>query len=241
MSKFAYIHFNAKVTAAIGKEHRSLWTFYSTLKRNLGKRNSIHKKDLHTVSDSLPYSYHTVRKNIESLVKGGYAVRTKKGYVLLSIKKVAATKFGSKFGYKYKYVVASSKFEVAARASYLCFEESRRKQLYVSSKQASKVGTKPSHILRCLPADEQPTVSVRWVSSSVGYTSPMTGSKIEKAWERLGLVSIKRSISFACKVDEYSAYCKADPDAPSKCFVVGDDVYKRDINKIRVKGGVYAC
>jgi hypothetical protein len=234
LNQFAYIYFNARVTAAIGKEHRAMWVFFSTLKRALGKKNHILKSEVKELSESLPYSYNTVRLHLEKLVKEGYAVHSQRGYILLSVKKVAAQKFDSKISFRYRYVVSTTKFELAARVSFLCFEESRRKQLHVCSKRLGMVDPKPKHIHRCLLEDERLTVSVRWVSKSIGNTSATTGSKIEKEWERLGLVKIKRSTSPVCKVGEFRAFCQQDPDAPSKCFVVGDTVYIRNVNQIRI-------
>jgi len=235
LNKFAYIYFNSTSAALIDKRHRADWVMYSTLKNYLGKKNWIHHSDIQKLSENVPYTFHTLRVRLPRLVANGYAVRTKKGYVLLGIKKVAAAKFNTKLNFRYTYVVGETKKELVARVSMLCFRDCSRKQVYSSLKKENKVVTQSQKSRYSFSNGEKPTASVRWVAKSIGYSSASTGSKLEKLWEDFGLAEIKRSNSYLCHVRDYHAQCMADPTLHAKTFVVGSSIFVRNINLIVMK------
>ena len=208
---------------------------FSTLKHHLGAKNWIRHSDLQSLSEKVPYTSETLRVRLPQLVARGYVVRMKSGFLLRSIKKVASEKFGVNTKFRYIYVVGETKLELSARVSYLSFRSNARKQAYLSMKKEGTAESKAQKSRCTLANGEHATVSVRWVASTMGYTSASTGSKMEKAWEDYDLVEIKRSNSFLCKVDVFKAMCVAEPKLLNKSFVIGNDVYVRNINQISMK------
>jgi hypothetical protein len=168
---------------------------------------------------------------MEELCDGGYAYRTKRGYVLRSIKKVAADKFGVPSGFKYTYVVGATKKEITLRVSYIIMMNIKRSKVYSSHKQAGKAVTRHNKY-QFLASGEASSLSVREVSAIMGFTSPYTGCKIEAGWESMKMVSIGRSASPLCHVSEYKHLVSYDKDLQGHCFIIGDTVMKRNMNVI---------
>lgn len=229
---FAFISFGERHVRSMTKEDRRLWIFFSSLKNIFGMQVGITQEDLKLVcGNELPYKYETARKLMTELVKEDYATKSLDGYRLRSIKKVAREKFDVPSRFKYTYMKGKTKKEVLARVSYCIFKSNTARQhfkqsdrkLSSSAYKKSGISSYKSGLL---------TVGVRWVSKLMGASSAMTGSKIEKEWERLGLVKIKRSLSLVCSSFDLRNYLMSNPEDKCRVFLHGNNIYRRELNKI---------
>jgi ribosomal protein L18E len=70
------------------------------------------------------------------------------------------------------------------------------------------------------------SISVRWVSNSLGYSSPTTGSRLQKIWESLGLAKIERRSQVLCRainIDKMNRYAKdCGYDLNNRYFITND-------------------
>lgn len=229
---FAFISFGERHIRSMTKEDRRLWIFFSSLKNVFGMQVGITQEDLKLVcGNKLPYKYETARKLMTELVKEDYAIKSLDGYRLRSIKKVAREKFDVPSRFEYTYMKGKTKKEVLARVSYCIFKSNTTRQHFKQSdKRLSSSAYKKSGISSYKSG--LLTVGVRWVSKLMGASSAMIGSKIEKEWERLGLVKIKRSLSLVCSSFDLRNYLMSHPEEKCRVFLQGNNVYRRDLNKI---------
>lgn len=228
---FAFITFGADHTREIGKEDKSLWVFYSTLKHTFGRRSNITQTYLKLACGvNLPYKYETARKFMTKLVSKGFAFKYSKGYLLRSIDKVAKEFYGVE-DKGYTYVKGETKKEVLARVYYCAFYNNVKQQQHNQSDK--KLSKSISHRMNTTAYKSGLlTVGVRWVSELAKCTSATVGSRIEKEWERLGLVRITRGTSLVCTTKQLRPYLNSHPEDRSRLFISGNEVFRRELNKI---------
>tara|TARA_R100000951_G_C2653740_1_gene185530 strand:- start:38552 stop:39172 length:621 start_codon:yes stop_codon:yes gene_type:complete len=201
--------------------------YFSSLKNVLGDKDWIHKKEIKDLN--IPYSLRTSKLYLEDLVKNGYAKRTKKGYILKGIKKVANEKFNTNIKYSYSYTIGDTKKETIARVAYSIVRSSIVAQKKTVDK---KNGLKAVKGMKFQWGNSDYSMSVRTVSKLCGFKSAITGSQIERLWERLGLAKIERRTVVLCNADGYSILAKSYPELRDRCFIKGNEVAMRLCNNI---------
>ena len=229
---FAFISFGERHIRSIKKKDKTIWMFYSTLKYIFSDKEKITQEDLKRVCGKrLPYQYDTARKFMTRLVEENYAFKCKDGYLLRGIKKVAREKFDVPARYRYMYIIGETKKECILRVYYCVFRSNVKHQHYeYSERQIGKSDSNKAKVNAYKSG--RYSVSVRWVAKLANSLSATIGSMIEKEWEKMGLVKIKRSNQIACSYDQLKNYLLCYPEDKNKIFLSGGVVYKRLLNSI---------